>query len=310
MTVLLCSAASIQLEPSVKRPPSTLAELVAPLSEGAFRTLLRERKLTLLRGAGVDRYSSLLNWESLMQMVERGQHPSSLAEFHLVKDSMVVPPDRWLKMNPAGDGTVVDTSKVLAYMAGGMSLAVGRIDPYAPHLKALCDSIRSTVREQIRLGVIVTTGKGGAFTLHYDPEDLVILQVEGRKRWKIFGPPVLDPIVGATSAAAPPEDMLLFDEILEAGDFLFLPAGNWHRCENESGRSVHLGIFFQPPNGLDVVKAFTSQLLSDDLLRKPLTRLDDASDFSAVEMDIKSRAIERIGKLDLKEFLSDFQRQQ
>jgi len=293
----------------VSRPPSTLAELVAPLSEEAFLALLRERKLTLLRGAGADRYASLLNWETLLTMIERGQHPSSLAEFHLVKDSNVVPPDRWLKMNPAGTGTVVDTARILAYMAGGISLAVGRIDPYAPHLKTLCDNIRATVQEQVRMGVIVTTGKGGAFTLHYDPEDLIILQVEGRKRWKIFGPPVVDPIVGMTPAAPPPEDTLLFDEILEAGDFLFMPAGNWHRCENESSRSVHLGFFFQPPNGLDVIKAFTSQLLADDLLRKPLTRLDDAADFSAVEVDIKSRAMDRISKLDLKAFLSDFQRQ-
>jgi hypothetical protein len=292
----------------VEKAPSTLAELVAPLSEDAFMTLLRERKLTLLRGAGVDRYSSLLNWKSLLQMIVRGQHPASLAEFSLVKDSMLAPPDRWLKRNPSGDGNVVDTSRFLEYMAAGFSLAVTRIDSYAPHLKALCQSIRSTLREQIKMGVIVTTGKGGAFTLHYDPEDLIILQVEGRKRWKIFGPPVVNPIVGMTQTA-PPEDALLFDEILEAGDFLFLPAGNWHRCENESSRSLHLGIFFQPPNGLDVIKALTSQLLSNDQFRMPLTRLDDASNLSAVEAVIKSRAMERISKLNLREFFSDFERQ-
>jgi hypothetical protein len=283
--------------------------LVAPLSEDVFLTLLRERKLTFLRGAGGERYPSLLNWDSLLRMIERGQHPSSLAEFSLVKDSMVVPPDRWVKMNPRGDGTVVDISRILAYMAGGISLAVTRIEPYAPHLKALCDNIGATVHEQIKLGVIVTTGKGGAFTLHYDPEDLIILQVEGRKRWKVFGPPVVNPIAGMKKAEVPPEDTLLFDEILEEGDFLFLPAGNWHRCENESSRSVHMGIFFQPPSGLDVIKAFTSQLLSDVDLRMPLTRLDDTTDVSAIEQDIKSRAIERIRKLNLTEFLLDFQHQ-
>jgi hypothetical protein len=293
----------------MKRTPSTLAELVAPLSEEAFMTLLRERKLTLLRGVGADRYSSLLNWNSLLQMIERGQHPSSLSEFNLVKDSQLAAPDRWLKRNPSGDGNVVDIPRFLAFMAHGFSLSVTRIDAYAPHLKALCQNIRSTLREQIKVGAIVTTGKGGAFTLHYDPEDLIILQVEGRKRWKIFGPPVVNPIVGMTPAAPPPEDTLIFDEILEAGDFLFLPAGNWHRCENESSRSLHLGFFFQPPNGLDVIKSLTSQLLSDDQLRMPLTRLDDASDLSAVEADIKTRAMERISKLDLRKFFSDFERQ-
>jgi ribosomal protein L16 Arg81 hydroxylase len=219
----------------------------------------------------------------------------------------VAPPERWLKQNPAGEGNVVDVSKLLAFLNHGFSLSVARINDYAPHLKTLCQSIRSTLREQIKVGAIVTTGKGGAFKLHFDPEDLIILQVEGRKRWKIFGPPVVNPVAGMKSSITPPpEDRLLFDEILEAGDFLFLPAGNWHRCENESPRSLHLGIFFQPPNGLDVIKALTSKLLSDEQIRMPLTRHDDTSNLSTLENDIKARAIERIGELDLRAFLSDF----
>lgn len=288
--------------------PSTLADLLAPLSVEEFAGLLRDRKLTLLRGNGTNRYAGLMSWNALLKMIERGEHPASLSEFHLVKDSMMAPPDRWLKRNPAGDGNIVDIPRFLSYIEAGFSLAMTRVDAYAPHLKALCDSIRETVREQIKMGVIVTRGKGGAFTLHYDPEDLIILQVEGHKRWKVFGPPVVNPIVGIAPPAPPPEDTLLFDDILEAGDFLFLPAGNWHRCENESARSIHLGIFFQPPSGHDVVKAFTSQLLADSDLRIPLTRLGDAADLSAVEKEIKDRAIERIRELDLREFLQDFQR--
>jgi len=285
----------------VNTAPSTLAELVAPLTEDAFLALLRARKLTFLRGAEADRYASLLDWNSLLGMIERGEHPSNLAEFRLIKDSKIVPPDRWLKAAPSG--VAVDVPRLLAYLSGGFSLAATRIDPYAPHLSLLCDSIRSSVREQIKIGAIVTTGQGGAFTLHYDPEDLIILQVEGRKRWKIFGPPVINPVVGAAPQEAPPEDILIFDEVLAPGDFLFLPAGNWHRCENQSARSLHLGIFFQPPNGLDVLKALTSQLFSDERMRVPLTRLEDASDLAAVEAEIKSRILTQISKLDLKELL-------
>ena len=270
-------------------------------------TLLRRRELALLRGAGgAGRYSGLLDWNTLVRMIERGQHPTNLAEFQLVKDSMLVPPDRWLKSNPSGIGNVVDMPRFLAYMAGGFSLAATRIDAYAPHLNLLCESIRATVKEQIKIGVIVTTGAGGAFTLHYDPEDLIILQVEGRKRWKIFGPPVANPVVGIKHSPAPPEDTLLFDEILTPGDFLFLPAGNWHRCENESARSLHLGIFFQPPNALDILKSLSSQFRSDEQFRVPLTRLDDVSNLAAVEIDIKARFIEQISKLSLRDFFSDF----
>lgn len=287
--------------------PSTLAELVSPLSEDEFLQLLRARKLTLIRAAGAGRYSSLLSWPTLIEMIRRGDHPASVAEFRLLKDSMWVPPDNWLRRNKAGDGTEVDMDRILGYLARGFSLVVTKIDAHAPHLKVLSENIRSTVREQIKMGVIVTTGKGGAYKLHYDPEDLIILQVEGRKRWKIFGPPVINPIVGAPQIP-PPEDELLFDDVLEAGDFLFLPAGHWHRCENQSDRSLHLGIFFQPPSGVDVISALTSKLLADDRLREPLTRLNDAEDLSTMESDIKARALEHINKLSLREFFSEFER--
>lgn len=287
---------------SLRNAPTTLAELVAPLSVEEFMTLLRERKLTLLRGAGGDRYGAMLNWNSLIEMIQRGQHSRNLAEFHLVKDSKLAPPDRWLKAN-AGGGNSVDLPKFLQFMAGGFSLVSYRIDDYAPHLTALRENIRVTVREQIRMGVIVTKGKEGAFTLHYDPEDLIILQVEGRKRWMIFGPPVINPIPGVTQSAVPAEDTLIFDEVLEPGDFLFLPAGNWHRCENQSSRSLHLGIFFQPPNALDILQSLTSQFLADDQFRMPLTRLGDASSLSDVEAGIKSRIIDRVSKLNLRDLL-------
>jgi ribosomal protein L16 Arg81 hydroxylase len=192
-------------------------------------------------------------------------------------------------------------------MAAGFSLNLTRINLHADRLRRLCENIRLKVHEQIKMGVIVTTGQGGAFTLHYDQEDLIILQVEGRKRWKIFGPPVVNPIGGATQNP-PPEDELIFNEVLEAGDFLFLPAGHWHRCENQSSLSLHLGIFFQPPNGIDVIKALTEGLILDDRLRAPLTRPDESSDLNAIEENIKARAMESIRNLDLRAFFADFER--
>lgn len=287
--------------------PARLAELVAPLSEEEFVALLRERNLALLRGVGRERYSKLLTWHSLLQMIRRGEHPASLAEFSLVMDSKLAPPDRWWKPSPDGDGNVIDLPNLLAYMAAGFSLSVTGLEAFVPRLKTLCDSIRSRLREQIRIGAIVTTGKANAFTLHYDPEDLVILQVEGRKRWKVFGPAVPNPVVGIAPGPPPPEDRLIFDKVLEPGDFLFLPAGNWHRCENQDGRSVHLGVFFQPPSGVDAVRALASKLLSDDQLRVPLSRLEDPASLSAVEGRIKSRAMELVRALDLGEVLSQFE---
>ena len=94
----------------MSKTPSTLEELVAPLGEAEFRSLLRERKLTLLRGANADRYTGLLNWKMLRGMLERGEHPRDLIHLRLSRDSVKVPLDRWFKKNSAGPGGKVDVA--------------------------------------------------------------------------------------------------------------------------------------------------------------------------------------------------------
>jgi len=288
------------------KTPSTFEELVAPLNEAEFLSLLRERKLTLLRGANADRYTGLLSWKMLRGMLERGEYPRDLVHLRLSRDSMTVPLDRWFSKNTNGPGSKVDVAKVEAYMAEGFNLCITCIDEQAPHLTALCNDIRTRSFEQIKLGVIVTIGKFGAFKLHYDPEDLIILQVEGSKRWKIYGPAVSNPVIGMPQQEPPPEQSPIFDEVLQPGDFLFVPGGNWHRCENGPGRSVHLGFFFQPPTGWHFIKAAMSDLVADETFREPLTRLAGRAELAAMEADFKRRAIDTINRLDLQPYFAEW----
>jgi len=282
----------------------TLEELVAPLPEAEFLSLLRSRKLAHLRGRDAGRHSVLLNWEQLLGLIERGEHPKSLVEFKVAKESVMVPPEHWLVR--VGNENRVDTVKLKKFIDDGFSLIITPIDGHVPALATLRDNIRARVSEQIKVGVIVTAGKGGAFKLHYDPEDLIILQVEGTKRWRIYGPPVVNPVMGMPSPEPPPETSPIFDDVLKPGDILFVPGGNWHHCENGPARSLHLGIFFTPPTAWHAIKKLTSQLITEENFTKPITRLADAEERAALEADVKRRAIELINQLEFDDFLVDW----
>ncbi|HET7085472.1 MAG TPA: cupin domain-containing protein [Rhizomicrobium sp.] len=289
---------------------STLAELVAPLPQERFLSLLRERKLTFLRGTDPDRYKPFLDWAELLKLIERGEHPRGLTDFRIAKESITVPWDRWLTRDQSDNTIKVDVEKLNAFLAAGYSLIVTPINPYVPSLAALCDNISAELSEFIKVGVIVTGGAGGAFKLHYDPEDLIILQVEGTKRWQIYGPAVSNPGVGLPKPSPPPETSPIFDEVLQPGDFLFLPAGSWHHCENGPDRSLHLGIFFMPPTCWDALKTIILQLLSEERFRTPLTRLGRGAELASLEADIKYRLIERISQLKLADFSGGLDKKQ
>ena len=290
-------------------PASTFQELIAPLTEAEFLCLLSERKLRFVRGMDGSRYSNLLGWNALQGMIERGEYQRGLADFRIAKESVTVPAERWLIRNKADNTNKVDIAKLEEFLVNGFSLIITPIDRHVPALASLCGYIRSQICEQIKVGVIVTaSGSGGAFTIHFDPEDLIILQVEGSKRWKIFGPPVCNPVAGMPKPNPPPEDKPIFDEVLQPGDFLFLPAGTWHHCENGPGRSLHLGIFFVPPTSWHAVKSLTSQLISEESFRTPLTRLAGEAEFDALEAEVKRNLVARINDLNLKEFLGQWNR--
>lgn len=278
----------------------TLEELIAPLTDAEFSSLLRARKLTLLRGTKGDGFASLLGWQALKGMISRGEYSHGRDHVRVTKESAPISPDRWMSKGK------IDTAKLEEYLAKGFSVIVTHIEPHVRPLTAICDDVKSRLREGSYVGVIVTAGTAdGAFKIHYDPEDLIILQIEGTKRWQIFGPAVSLPVRGMAKQS-PPDTAPIFDEVLEPGDFLFVPGGNWHHCENGLSTSVHLGFFFIPPTGWHAVQELTSELLAEEMFRLPLTRVEDEADLAALESKVKSRLIEKIGQLSFKEFLADW----
>ena len=279
--------------------PSTLADLVSPLAEPEFLELLRRRELVYRPGANGNRYAPLLGWPALRHMIEVGNYPNKRPDdIRVTKESGIIPASRWMTEGK------VDAAKLEAFLANGFSVVVLHLDEHVPALAAVCDEIRSRTLEGSFVGAVVTSGTGaGAFPVHYDPEDLVILQVEGTKRWQIFGPPVSNPVRNMPKQS-PPETEPFFDEVLEPGDLLFVPGGNWHRCESGLSTSVHLGIFFLPPTSWHAANQILRAFLSEELFRTPLTRLDGASAVEAVEAEVKSRLIESIRELKLNEFIA------
>ena len=231
-------------------------------------------------------------------MIARGDYPRSKGDIRVSKESEMLPEGQWTR-----DGKV-DAGKLKVHLARGYNVVITHLQPLIPSLGAICEEIRAFLHEGSFAGVIVTSGTDGAFKRHYDPEDLIIIQVEGSKRWQIFAPPVMHPIDGMRKPAAPVSDPV-FDEVLREGDVLLLPGGNWHHCENGPERSVHVGIFLMPPAPWHAIKALTAGILNEELYRTPLTRLDTAG-LSALETEIKKRLAEKIVEMKFERFIQDW----
>jgi ribosomal protein L16 Arg81 hydroxylase len=276
---------------------TNLESLVAPLGETEFLALLRERRLMFLPGCGARRFETLLTWEVLNHLLDSATLP--LGELRVLRESVSVPANFYLKH---GRVDPVALSKLLDQ---GISLIFNLLDEHVPALRALCKSLERRTLESVKAAAIVTSGPGGALKCHYDDEDLVVLQIAGTKRWQVFNSPIVNPAPGVAKRTAPEGHTPVFDEALEPGDFLFLPAGHWHHCENGPHRSLHVSIAFVPPNGRHLMKALVSQLSSDETFGRPLTRAGSAEALAAHESALKSRLVDAIRNISLDRFLRE-----
>jgi ribosomal protein L16 Arg81 hydroxylase len=197
----------------------------------------------------------------------------------------------------------VDPARLDALLAEGVSIIVSGLETRLRGLIALAGEVRVKLGDRMAAYAIVSTGAGGALMQHYDCEDILVLQLEGSKRWQVHTATIANPVKGQ-ALALPPTDAPVFDDTIEQGDILFVPAGHWHRCENGEGRSLHLAIGFEPFTGWDAITRLIEQLQFDADFRAPLSRNETQADRDALEAKLKARLTAEIGKLSLRDFLA------
>jgi ribosomal protein L16 Arg81 hydroxylase len=275
---------------------STLQDLVAPLSEVEFLTHFRERTVAFVSTSLPHRFETLLDWDELNHLIESGHYP--IERLNVLRDSFPIPTNLYLEQGR------VDPAAFSSLMDQGASLIFNQLHEYVPRLWKMCHQMIEQTGEQVTAEAIVMSGKASTLPLRYNTEDICVLQIAGSRRWQLCGSPVVNPVKGMSLQLAP-QSAPFFDEVLRAGDFLFIPAGCWGRCGNGSGQSLHVGILFEPPCGRDVLTSLANRLAADETFNRPLTRYADASALAAHEAALKARLIDQVHAWSLAHFLAE-----
>jgi hypothetical protein len=167
---------------------STLQDLVAPLTETEFIALLRGREIAYRPGCGLNRFQELIGWRELHELIVTGKFPVEKLRV-LIKTKPI------LKSFYLQQGKI-NAAVLERLVTHGVSLIMNRLDGHVSSLTTVCRQIESQLGEDIGAAAVLTTGAGGALKLHYDRQDVIVVQVEGAKRWKIHGQPVVNPVKG------------------------------------------------------------------------------------------------------------------
>lgn len=177
-----------------------------------------------------------------------------------------------LKMFKKGESCNLDNF-LLAYLDGA-SLIVNQADRVNATLYELCRTLAKRHFFHAFAVVYLTPPHSQAVRLHNDDQDVILLQVWGRKRWKIRPAPQALPyteeMLGKDKPVA--EELIkpaIMEFDMEPHDVLYIPRGFLHEADTGLGEhSLHVTITVPTSDycwGVQLVKNMMKKLSSPDM---------------------------------------------
>jgi ribosomal protein L16 Arg81 hydroxylase len=233
----------------------TLDQLLSPYSWTEFVESYWQQKSLWVNRQQQDFFASLVTLEDLDHLIHthagRPDFPLSVMGSHL--GTGVSPEQR------SSDRTHWIPERIHQRLAEGATLRIGNLPHYVAPVRRLAAAFETTIHTDVGINLYFTPRRARAFDVHFDNHDVFILQVSGRKRWKLFTPPQDLPLEVRFHGRdqwhrqplpwdhPPQKGRHMLKEtreiILHPGDLLYVPRGHPHQvCTTDEEPSLHLTV--------------------------------------------------------------------
>jgi ribosomal protein L16 Arg81 hydroxylase len=164
-----------------------------------------------------------------------------------------------------------DPARVNALIRQGAALVCNSVDLIHPDLRRLADLLEQGFGGTCEINLYATQDGRTAFPPHFDFHEVVVLQLAGRKKWRVYGRRNDNPLQGLTTVGpqdhAPYCATLVDAPVLTPGDLLYLPRGQYHDATAADGPSVHLACGVTPTSGVELARLLLASAEHDAQLR-------------------------------------------
>ena len=128
------------------------------------------------------------------------------------------------------DGLVdFDVEKVLALYRDGATITLNRAQQCNSELASLCIGLAEEFSAHVNANIYITPPNSQGFAAHADTHDVFLIQVEGRKKWKVQTDLEYLATPRNPNFASDPVSTAQWDEFyLDVGDAVYIPRGLLH----------------------------------------------------------------------------------
>lgn len=154
-----------------------------------------------------------------------------------------------LTHNPANEANNeqpqrVHLAEISQHLASGRSIQCVHPQVFNDHVWYICELLQEVFCSFVGANSYLTPANSAGFAPHWDDVDAFMLQTEGKKYWKIYGPEESDDALPLESSgnftdADFADRKPVFEGWLEEGDTLYVPRGFIHQAHTVSNSHSH-----------------------------------------------------------------------
>lgn len=257
----------------------TLARCVPLTTEDFTDRIFGRRHLHTTAAELPGGFADLFSPRALDEVLSAGLRTSSI---RLLRDNVEASVTRGTVAEPGdppGSAPFVSPDTVRTALGSGHTLVVRSLQRFHPPLRRFAHALSAELGHPVRINAFITPPQSQGVDLHYDIEDVFVLQITGSKRWVLRSQPFPDPLAahawfnatdrrrGELRAAGEP----LADFVLRAGDSLYFPRGTLHAPSTEDELSIHLTVALTPVTHHDLLTELVCRAADDAWLRATIS---------------------------------------
>jgi lysine-specific demethylase/histidyl-hydroxylase NO66 len=187
-----------------------------------------------------------------------------------------------------------DVMRVVAEWEAGATIVLQALHVNWHPLAVFCRLLEGALDRPVQVNSYYTPRGSQGFAVHHDTHDVLVLQVAGEKRWRLYDPLLELPLKHQRYSKALGEHGEATDElVLRAGDTLYLPRGWLHEAETSDTDSLHLTIGITAHTWVDAARDGLAALEREPALRRDIGTGDGDGLDDALAVALDPELVER-----------------
>jgi hypothetical protein len=159
------------------------------------------------------------------------------------------------------------------HLREGATLIVNSIDQMHEPATRLAEHLERVFEARVAINLYSAWKTVHGFDAHADDHDVIILQIAGRKLWKVYGQS--RPREISSSSGDSLETHAEWEALLEDGDALYIPKGWWHAAVPCNEPCLHLTVAIYGATGAELLQWAAHELMTTAVVQAKIPCSED-----------------------------------